>query len=204
MDNGFQNGNTRRFYKRFHPADLIIAAALGLSVLAATTLIDITLHDKFVLPTYSCDNPANAESDYCIQYHDNPKITIPLTSFTYELSDTRNSYWIGLNAMIFAMSIPAAVIRAILGSPKAAFLWAMTAIIPVLSGWEDAAYFYLQEKPIPDQLPWLEGNVWIGTVNSVINPGGIVTSDILYISMALAVVVLSVFWFVALWSSRRK
>lgn len=180
-------------YSRVRGFDLFTSVIFSAVILLFVTGFDIFIHDTFVLPSYKCNDPANASLPECQPI--NGSTTIPILQ--YEITG-RQLYWLWFNFVIGALAILPSLFRGMLGSAKAALMWGLTIILPILGGFEDFLYFELRSIPIPQELPWLEGNVFVGAVNSIYSPQNTVTVTDLYVSMGIAVLILGVTWFLAL------
>lgn len=174
--------------------DLIAAALLAITIIVFTTLFDIFIHDTFVLPSYHCDDPAQANNPECIPI--NSTTTIPILQ--YEITG-RQWYWVFFVAMSWFLSIIPALFRGyVLGSVKAGFMWIATIQIPLAFGAEDVLYFTLRNLDIPDPLPWLNQNPFIGTVNTLTTHAPDITAQGLIYSLIAGLAILAVLWFFAL------
>lgn len=179
--------------------DLLASVVFSVIFLVFITWYDITLHDSFVLPSYECHpNTPAADTEFCQKIMEKNSIKVPFTQFAYEYTE-RDTYWIWMQAIIFAFGLVFAVARAMMGSLEAGFLWALTITLPIFAGFEDFLYFAARDIPVPEELPWLNGNVIIGITNNIVSPeGSPVTEFALYVAMGVAVAILALAWFLAL------
>lgn len=181
--------------RKFDPYTAVFISVL---VLIAITGIDVLFHDNFVLSSYQCDDPKNADLEICKKLTEKTTIQASIlnTDFKYEFNG-RQTYWIVLNLILIALSFTPAFFRSLLGSIKAGALYLTTALLPTLGGFEDYLYFASRGIPIPAEMPWLNENVFI----SLFAGGQAVTPTTLYTSMVAVVVILAIGWALAL---RRK
>jgi hypothetical protein len=180
--------------------DLITSAVFSLVVLGFMTGYDIANHDTYILPSYQCDDPNGKyyNSEFCISINGKNVLNVPLLNYAFEISQ-RDTYWLWLNLFLLAFASMLGFIRWAIGrSIKAGLMWSLTIMLPVLSGFEDAIYFMGRGLPIPQEMPWLEENVFVGTVNRFYTPQNTVTPMDLYVSMGIAITILAIAWFLAL------
>lgn len=190
---GFESAYSK--YAEVRAFDLVIAGIISFIFMIGFTVFDILLHDSLVLPTYTCNDPNNADLEYCKKINSATTLDTPL--FEYEFG-TRMSYSIVSMSIALLFPLPLAILRAKLGSQMAAFLWYVTIAFPALTGYEDYLYFALRGMDLPGEWPWLDNSLWMGVITSFANPGGHVTDGTMFLSMGLAFAIVGAVWYGAL------
>lgn len=183
--------------------DLALAGILAIAFVGVISAYDVSMHDTFVLSSYACDDPVNAEMDFCKAIKGKTSIRAAIANNELNVAfEGRDTYWIWLNIIIGIVSFVPALFRSMLGSIPAGLLYFATIMLPLLGGFEDATYFAIKGQPIPFDMPWLNSNPVVGAINGIVNAGNPVTAPVLYLSMIVVVSVLAIGWGLALYKRK--
>lgn len=145
--------------------ELFLIIPFSLFFLLFFTLVDVVLHDSYVLPSIAYCYPSQPNIDFCNEVRDRIQsisgIAIDPTD-QIGIGSLYFSFLSGLLAFVFSTMF---VMRLVLGKFAGArtstmlffiaFLWGLSTIILVYFGWEDTLYFIIKGEDIPDTLPWL-------------------------------------------------
>lgn len=160
------------------------------------TFIDVVIHDTFVLNTYYCDDPKNANLEQCRPITATKTLSLNIENqvFQYEITGRQN-YWLVLNVIIGFVALVPAIFRGyFLGNLKAGLMYFLSVLLPIIGGFEDFGYYELRGLSIPAEMPWLNANPFIAMFAN----GATVTATTLYLSMVAVMVILAIGWILAL------
>jgi len=185
-------------------AEGALALFLGLLIVSGFTVLDIRFHDFYVLPAIETCFAENQE-DFCTNIRQ--RMGLP-TSAQVEIGDV---YFVMIGFIALFIGVILFTFRMILGYVMQEFhiqrIFASTVMMAVfyglvgsglfLFGILDTLYFVFQGQEVPDELPWLGGNVFDYTKTFFGNPE-IVESEDLYATNLLGIVLITTFWFITM------
>ncbi len=181
-----------------------LALFLGLLIVSGFTVLDIRFHDFYVLPAVEQCFPENQEP-FCTNIR--AKHNLP-SSAQIEIGDV---YFNMISFVALFIGVILFTFRMILGYVMQEFhiqrIFASTIMMAILYGLVgsglfvfgilDTLYFVFQGQEVPDELPWLGGNVFDYTKTFFGNPE-IVESEDLYATNLLGIVLITTFWFITM------
>jgi len=190
-------------------AEFFLLLIVGGSALVILTYSDVINHDFYVLPIIS-ECFAENQSNFCLEIRE----LHGLPSDAHITLGT--AYWnllqvqaLGIGIMLFVLRVGFGylAIKTIDGLLIIkGFIWGGTFSLLFLFGWLDFGYYVIQQKPIPEQLPWLDQSgifVWLkmfGTDPLTVDRGD------LYLGMLIGAVIILAIWmlFVYKWKQVQR
>ncbi len=182
-----------------------LAVFLGLIVVSGFAILDIRVHDFYVLPAIETCFAENTEP-FCVNIrakHDLPSNAQVEIGNVYWNILTFNAIFIGVILFTFRMILGYVmqqfhIQRIFASTVMMALLYALVASGFFLFGILDMLYFVFQGQAVPDELPWLnQAGVFTHTKAFFGNPE-IVEPEDLYATNLLGIVLITTFWFITM------
>lgn len=177
----------------------IILLTIMFSSIALFTYIDIVQHDYYTLPWGELCYTGNTNPDctHIEQLHNCPNGGDTCIEAMYAQTLIVEAVYISAILVVIKIGISQGLLRFNFNGLRIyqTFVWAISPIILLFSGWEDFLYYFVREIPIPSTMPWLNNAGIFPYIMQYITRDNVATQEDMFILMTGGITFVLILWY---------